>query len=181
MSTSKQKKLDMSIAKKKLEITTAKKKLETTCSQKYAELFGYTVYDVRKIAKNLNIPGTCKLNKVELCTTVSKFLVVVEYEMQIEAQLKGCRETLAKFQETSYLATLGEKGAKKMLQNLIQQILWLLERHEEFGKKRKMGKLSDLRMLSATIESQCRQGNSIFKGMETEILHAKKSRTAWFN
>ena len=160
-----------------MDIQSLKADINTVCDERYADLYGYTVDDVRNIAIKLRIPFQTADKKSKLCYAVSNGITLLELEDQVEALLASCQETLAKFQSTAYLKRLEPKKSCQLVTALIQQVLWLLDRHVELANIRKQGVSKEkLLALAATISGQCRQANSIFNSMG---VPRKLNRSWW--
>lgn len=87
---------------------------------------------------------------------------------ELKISLNYCKRTLAVYQKTDYLKNLGKDVACEILPIITQQLLWLIDRHEEFlkimndpnYKKRN----TETILLINTIQGQCKNATKILSG-----------------
>jgi hypothetical protein len=147
------------------------------CDNRYASLFNYTIKDLHRISNKYNFIVPCGLNKNETCKYVYISLTIIEMKDIVVESLLACKKMLKTYQSTSHLKKIGAKNTEKLLPVIVQQILWLVERYEEYIdilKEKREKQLSKLIMLVSTIEGQCRQAGSIFSKYNVISVKRKK-------
>jgi hypothetical protein len=148
-----------------------KSDIQYVCDERYETLQNYTIDDIKKIADTLNVAGSLNLPKKSLCRKISDHVNVVELKSTIEKQLLVCKQSIKKYQNTQYLQKLGETSASKLLPILVQQTLWLLDRHNEYEVLLKENNIQKLIELSATIKTQCNKVESNFDSFIGQPKH----------
>ena len=157
-------------------INEARRELKLTCDTKREELFNYTVEDVKNIGHKLGISGMCNTNKYDLCKKVSDEINFIELKSKIEKLLDSCQTMLNNYQTDNYFNEIGPHQSRKLLPVLIQQVLWLLDRHKEYEGLLEKKNLNKMMQLAATIQGQCKNANSIFSTFKPN----EKPTRSWF-
>lgn len=132
--------------------------LAAMCDRMKAELMGYKVTDIRRLADRVGLCYKSSITKANLCEQLKEHMVKLQMQTSISESIRLCQNRLLHLQQDDIMARFDPRDAQKKadyLFYLLETSMWLTDQALEFEKRR-----DDLRKLpeiGTTVQNTCRR------------------------
>jgi hypothetical protein len=153
------------------------KKIREVCDS----LEKYTKADILDIADKHNLRVGCRTDKETMCKLLSAEVVADGIEDEIEELFETCKTSLERYKTQEFHDQLKHKVKDKLIVELVNQCMWLLEQHAAFNvlqhtrptEPQEHQWVQQLQKFLESIKARCAQIDSIFMVYEPSSANSK--------